>query len=41
MTRPQLIRFDPLGKTIGYKIQSHIMLKQRFETGEEQREPFR
>lgn len=27
-----LMFFDPLGKTIRYKIQSDVMLKERFET---------
>jgi hypothetical protein len=30
--------FDPLGETIRHKIQSDIMLKERFEAREHQRE---
>src|SRR5207302_10756503 len=34
-----LVFFDPLGITIWHKIQSDVMLKERFEPGEHQREP--
>ena len=34
-----LVFFDPLGITIRHKIQSDVMLKERFEPREHQREP--